>query len=95
MYLGQLAKLRDALRTSKINVILDSRDEEELRNQEKDADGSSDDQVEVSEIRLSDQVSDLSESHQCSICNLGTSADRRQLPRQVSKRIMIYSSYLV
>lgn len=57
MYLGQLAKLRDALRTSKINVALDSRDEEELRNREGDAEPVDvHAQVELSEVRVTDQV---------------------------------------
>ncbi|KAG9027743.1 hypothetical protein FS842_004883, partial [Serendipita sp. 407] len=37
MYLGQLAKLRDELQKSRIKVVLDSRDEDELRNREGDA----------------------------------------------------------
>ena len=60
MYLGQLAKLRDVLRTSKINVILDSRDEAELRDREGDAgtnESEDDGQVEISEVRVTDQVS--------------------------------------
>jgi hypothetical protein len=60
MYLGQLAKLRDVLRTSKINVILDSRDEAELRDREGDAGTNENEtniQVEISEVRITDQVS--------------------------------------
>lgn len=59
MYLGQLAKLRDVFRTSKINVVLDSRDEAELRDREGDVgvnENENDAQVEVSEVRITDQV---------------------------------------
>jgi hypothetical protein len=61
MYLGQLAKLRDVLRTRKINVVLDSRDEDELRDREGDAgtnENEDDGQVEISEVRVADQVGD-------------------------------------
>ncbi|KAG8778184.1 hypothetical protein FRC16_003941, partial [Serendipita sp. 398] len=57
MYLGQLAKLRDELRKSRVGVVLDARDEEELRNREGDVtpgdEGSS---IQVLDVKLSDQV---------------------------------------
>lgn len=55
MYLGQLSKLREELRKNKISVVLDARDEEELRNQEGDNEVV-DSGVEVAEVKLSDQV---------------------------------------
>ncbi|KAG8833029.1 hypothetical protein FRC17_000152 [Serendipita sp. 399] len=58
MYLGQLAKLRDELRKSRINFILDERDEEELRNREGDAAENDNEEppVQVVDVKLSDQV---------------------------------------
>ncbi|KAG8833026.1 hypothetical protein FRC17_000149 [Serendipita sp. 399] len=58
MYLGQLAKLRDELRKSRINVILDARDEEELRNREGDATSSDEDSpIQVVDVKVTDQAS--------------------------------------
>jgi hypothetical protein len=62
MYLGQLSKLREELRQSKISVILDARDEEELRNQEGDREPTDSLNVEVAEVKVSDQVSSNSPS---------------------------------
>ncbi|PVF97899.1 P-loop containing nucleoside triphosphate hydrolase protein [Serendipita vermifera] len=57
MYLGQLAKIRAELQASRITVILDARDEEELRNQEGDGEQSENDApVEVMDARVTDQV---------------------------------------
>lgn len=56
MYLGQLAKIRDELRTSRISVVLDARDEEELRNQEGDREPSDSNNVEVAQVKVTDQV---------------------------------------
>lgn len=57
MYLGQLAKIRDEFRDSRINVVLDARDEEELRNREPDADlGEEEAIIEVAEVKITDQV---------------------------------------
>lgn len=56
MYLGQLSKLREELRKNKISVVLDARDEEELRNQEGDNEVVDSGGVEVAEVKLSDQV---------------------------------------
>jgi len=60
MYLGQLAKIRDEFRGSKISVVLDSRDEEVLRDREGDAEGRDDEAVvEVAEVKVTDQVRPL------------------------------------
>ncbi|KAG8751519.1 hypothetical protein FRC14_007810 [Serendipita sp. 396] len=57
MYLGQLAKLRDELQKSRIRVVLDSRDEDELRNREGDAILSDEDvPIKASDVKLSEQV---------------------------------------
>jgi hypothetical protein len=57
MYLGQLAKIRDALGNSKIRVVLDSRDEEELRNRETDVDaGDLKVPGEIAEVNVTNQV---------------------------------------
>jgi len=57
MYLGQLAKIRDEFRGSKISVVLDSRDEEVLRDREGDSEGRDDEAVvEVAEVKVTDQV---------------------------------------
>jgi len=57
MYLGQLAKIRDEFRDSKISVVLDSRDEEVLRDCEGDAKVREEEPiVEVAEVKVTDQV---------------------------------------
>jgi hypothetical protein len=57
MYLGQLAKIRDEFRDSRISVVLDSRDEEVLRDREGDVDASEEEPiVEVAEVKVTDQV---------------------------------------
>ncbi|KAG9027745.1 hypothetical protein FS842_004882 [Serendipita sp. 407] len=57
MYLGQLAKLRDELQKSRIRVVLDSRDEDELRNREGDAILNDEDvPIKASDVKLSEQV---------------------------------------
>ncbi|KIM23243.1 hypothetical protein M408DRAFT_264970, partial [Serendipita vermifera MAFF 305830] len=57
MYLGQLAKIRDEFKDSKISVVLDARDEEELRNRESDEVVSEDEPIiEVAEVKVTDQV---------------------------------------
>jgi hypothetical protein len=63
MYLGQLAKLRDALTATKINVLLDPRDEAELRDQEEDATGNANErnlQPEIAEVQITDTVREQS-----------------------------------
>jgi hypothetical protein len=57
MYLGQLAKIRDAFGDSKIRIVLDSRDEEELRNREADV-GIGDLKVaeNIAEVKVTNQV---------------------------------------
>jgi hypothetical protein len=57
MYLGQLAKIRDEFRDSKISVVLDSRDEEVLRDREGDVEAREEEPiVEVAEVKVTDQV---------------------------------------
>ena len=57
MYLGQLAKIRDELREIRINVVLDSRDVDELRSREADTDTSEEAVItEVAEVKVTDQV---------------------------------------
>ena len=63
MYLGQLAKLRDALSTSKINVLLDPRDEVELHDRELDATGGENEpnlRPEIAEVQITDAVREQS-----------------------------------
>jgi hypothetical protein len=68
MYLGQLAKIRDEFRDSKISVVLDSRDEEVLRDREGDVDTSEEEPiVEVAEVKVTDQVQLLSSRHLVSV----------------------------
>lgn len=57
MYLGQLARIRDGFRDSTIDVVLDSRDEEELRNREGDTESKeSEVPVEIGKVKVTDQV---------------------------------------
>lgn len=55
MYLGQLVKIRDALASCKLSVVLDERDENTLLEKEGDVDSSSD--MGTTEIDVSKQVS--------------------------------------
>lgn len=55
MYLGQLAKLREAFAACKVTVTLDSRDQDALIDREKDTDTPSD-SVLVQEVHLNRQV---------------------------------------
>ena len=58
MYLGQLAKVRDELRDSKINVVLDERDEDALRAREDEKDSDDlDKPTKITEVKVTDQVS--------------------------------------
>jgi hypothetical protein len=67
MYLGQLAKIRDELREIRINVVLDSRDAEELRSREVDADVREEGAIaDVAEVKVTDQVQ-LFLSNGCSL----------------------------
>lgn len=85
MYLGQLAKLRDVLRTSKVHVILDARDEAELQDREGDAGSNENEniaQVEIAEVKITDQVSSYGSYKKAWITSLeGSVANCRQLSR--------------
>jgi hypothetical protein len=84
MYLGQLAKIRAELQASKITVVLDARDEEELRNHEGDAEQSEADiPLEVTDARVADQVINPKDTlFILSIDYLkGFPQNRRQFPR--------------
>jgi hypothetical protein len=59
MYLGQLAKLREAFAACKVTVTLDDRDQEALLDREGDANTPSD-LVTVQEVQLHQQVRMLS-----------------------------------
>ncbi|CCA73010.1 related to ECM32-DNA dependent ATPase/DNA helicase B [Serendipita indica DSM 11827] len=57
MYLGQLVKVRDELRNSRINVVFDERDLDALRDNGIDVDSDATDHgVELQEVRITDQV---------------------------------------
>ncbi|CAG7854327.1 NFX1-type zinc finger-containing protein 1 [Serendipita indica DSM 11827] len=57
MYLGQLVKVRDELRNSRINVVFDERDLDALRDNGIDVDSDAADHgVELQEVRITDQV---------------------------------------
>ena len=57
MYLGQLVKVRDELRNSRINVVLDERDLDTLRDNGIDVESDTVDRgPELQQVKITDQV---------------------------------------
>lgn len=56
MYLGQLIKIRDGLRDTRINVILDSRDEADVQDRELNNNSKKPPAAEVSNVKITEQV---------------------------------------